>query len=442
MAQKKKMSVTQLTIVTAVNMMGSGIIMLPTNLAQVGTMSILSWIVTTVGAVMLAFIFARAGLYSSKGGGMGGYAEYSFGKAGAFLTNYTYGLSLVIANAAIAISAVGYTAELLHIHMSPVATALWTILALWVATSLNFGGASITGKISSFTVWGVILPVVFISIIGWFWFSGSNFASSWNPHHFGFFEGMGKSISITLWAFLGLESAAANSDAVDNPKKNVPIAVMGGTIGAAVMYIISTNVILGISPIKDLAHSNAPFGLAFSHMFNPTVGSIVIGLMIISCFGSLIGWQFTIAEVFRTSAVEKYFPKVFAKTIGNGTPLIGMLIITCLQTLISLMTISPSLSKQFTILVNLAVVTNAVPYVLTMASIKTMQKEAGSVSAKGMKWTNFIAVIAGLYTLYAIYSSGGIAVYYGAIVTFAGWTLYGLISYRFEVNKPHENITK
>lgn len=65
------MSVTQLTIVTAVNMMGSGIIMLPTNLAQVGTMSILSWIITTIGATMLAFIFARAGLYSSKGGGMG-----------------------------------------------------------------------------------------------------------------------------------------------------------------------------------------------------------------------------------------------------------------------------------------------------------------------------------------------------------------------------------
>ena len=108
MSEKKKMSVTQLTIVTAVNMMGSGIIMLPTNLAQVGTMSILSWIITTIGATMLAFIFARAGLYSSKGGGMGGYAEYSFGKAGAFLTNYTYGLSLVIANAAIAIS-VSYT---------------------------------------------------------------------------------------------------------------------------------------------------------------------------------------------------------------------------------------------------------------------------------------------------------------------------------------------
>ena len=37
---KNKMSVLQLTILTAVNMMGSGIIMLPTKLAQVGALSI------------------------------------------------------------------------------------------------------------------------------------------------------------------------------------------------------------------------------------------------------------------------------------------------------------------------------------------------------------------------------------------------------------------
>ncbi|CAM3018621.1 MULTISPECIES: putrescine-ornithine antiporter [Staphylococcus] len=441
MAEKKKMSVTQLTIVTAVNMMGSGIIMLPTNLAQVGTMSILSWLATTIGAVLLAFIFARAGLYSSKGGGMGGYAEYSFGKAGAFMTNYTYGLSLVIANAAIAISAVGYTAELFHVSISPLATAFWTIIVLWVATILNFGGPRITGQISSVTVWGVILPVVFICIVGWFYFSGHNFAKMWNPHNYSFFDGMSKSISITLWAFLGLESASANSDAVENPKKNVPIAVMGGTIGAAIMYIISTNVILGISPIRELAHSNAPFGLAFSQMFTPTVGNIVIALMIISCFGSLVGWQFTIAEVFRTSADERYFPKVFSKTIGNGVPLVGMIVITILQTLISLMTISPSLSKQFTILVNLAVVTNAIPYVLTMASIKTMQKESNvNVKPKRANWINIIGLIAGIYTLYAIYSAGGTAVYYGAIVTFAGWTLYGIISHRFDTVNKNDSI--
>ena len=54
MSQSNKMSVMQLTILTAVNMMGSGIIMLPTKLAQVGALSIVSWLVTAVGSMCLA----------------------------------------------------------------------------------------------------------------------------------------------------------------------------------------------------------------------------------------------------------------------------------------------------------------------------------------------------------------------------------------------------
>lgn len=82
---KNKMSVLQLTILTAVNMMGSGIIMLPTKLAEVGTISILSWIVTAVGSMALAYAFAKCGMFSRRSGGMGGYAEYAFGKSGNFI---------------------------------------------------------------------------------------------------------------------------------------------------------------------------------------------------------------------------------------------------------------------------------------------------------------------------------------------------------------------
>ena len=46
MSKANKMGVVQLTILTMVNMMGSGIIMLPTKLAEVGTISIISWLVT------------------------------------------------------------------------------------------------------------------------------------------------------------------------------------------------------------------------------------------------------------------------------------------------------------------------------------------------------------------------------------------------------------
>lgn len=107
-AKSNKMGVVQLTILTMVNMMGSGIIMLPTKLAEVGTISIISWLVTAVGSMALAWAFAKCGMFSRKSGGMGGYAEYAFGKSGNFMANYTYGVSLLIANVAIAISAVGY----------------------------------------------------------------------------------------------------------------------------------------------------------------------------------------------------------------------------------------------------------------------------------------------------------------------------------------------
>ena len=433
-AKSNKIGVVQLTILTMVNMMGSGIIMLPTKLAEIGTISIVSWLVTAVGSTALAYAFAQCGMFSRKSGGMGGYAEYSFGKAGNFMANYTYGVSLVIANTAIAISAVGYGSEFLGATLSPLSIALWTIFTHWLATILNFGGASITGNISSFTIWGVIIPVVGISIIGWKWFDGTMYVNSWNPHNVPTFEAIGVSISMTLWAFLGLESACANSDAVENPEKNVPIAVLGGTLGAAVIYIVSTNVIAGIVPNLELANSTAPFGLAFAHMFNETIGKVIMGLMVMSCFGSLLGWQFTIAQVFKSSAEEGYFPAFFKKVTSKDAPIVGMVTITSLQTLLSLMTISPSLNKQFNVLVDLAVVTNVIPYLLSMAALAVLLKTE-NVPQQKYKKTVLVAFIGSVYSIYALYAAGEQAMLYGSIVTFIGWTLYGFVSYKFDLKK-------
>lgn len=433
-SSKNKMSVLQLTILTAVNMMGSGIIMLPTKLAQVGALSIVSWLITAVGSMCLAYAFAKCGMYSKKGGGMGGYADYSFGKAGNFMANYTYGVSLLIANIAIAISAVGYAATFLDAELTPLTTGIYTIITLWLATVLNFGGASITGRVSSFTVWGVISPVLVISTLGWAYFSADMYVANWNVHNMPFMEAATNSIAMTLWAFLGLESACANADAVDNPEKNVPKAVLGGTLGAAVIYIVSTNMVFGIVPANELVNSNAPFGLAFAFMFNSTIGKVVMGLMVMSCFGSLLGWQFTIANVFKGAADEGYFPKLFSKITSKEAPVVGMVTITIMQSFMSLMTISPSLSEQFETLVNLAVVTNIIPYLLSMGAIIVLMKAAKRTGTE-LKSTTLIAFVGSLYSLYALYASGFEAMTYGSIVTFAGWTLYGFVSDRFDLEQ-------
>lgn len=429
-----KMSVFQLTILTAVNMMGSGIIMLPSKLAQVGALSIVSWLVTAVGSMCLAYVFAKCGMYSKRGGGMGGYAEYSFGKAGNFMANYTYGVSLIFANTAIAISAVGYALGFLGTELNPVMTCVATIFTLWLATVLNFGGAKYTGRVSSITVWGVIIPCIGLALIGWFWFSPGLYSANWNYNNLGFIDAATTSITMTLWAFLGMESACANADAVDNPEKNVPKAVLGGTLLAAACYIVSTNIIFGIIPAQDLVTSSAPFGLVFAHMFTPEIGRIIMGLMVLSCFGSLLGWQFTIANVFKAGADEGYFPSFLSKITSKEAPILGMIAITAIQSLFSLMTISPSLNDQFETLVNLAVITNIIPYLLCMAAIIVIMKAANHLGSE-LSTTTFIAFIASIYSLYALYASGFEAMTYGSIVTFLGWTLYGFASDKYDL-KP------
>src|SRR5262245_13135319 len=241
---QKKMNVVQLTFIVTVNMMGSGIIMLPTNMAKVGAISLLSWIVTALGSMALAYGFAQAGIFNQRTGGLAAYAEDAYGKDGYFQAFFLYFLSLAIGNVAIAISAVGYLATFFPgMSATPIATCLSVIALLWLTTVANFGGPGITGKIGSITVWGVILPVGLLSLIGWFWFSGATFGAAWNPQGLSLGAGMGSSIALTLWAFLGMESAAQNSDAVENPKRNVPLACLFGTLGAEVICVLYATLI-------------------------------------------------------------------------------------------------------------------------------------------------------------------------------------------------------
>ena len=67
-----------------------------------------------------------------------------------------------------------------------------------------------------------------------------------------------------------------------------------------------------------------------------------------------------------------------------------------------------------------------------MAALVIIQKVA-KVNPSKARMANIIAIIGAMYSFYALYSSGEEAMMYGAIVTFLGWTLYGLISPRFEM---------
>ena len=215
------------------------------------------------------------------------------------------------------------------------------------------------------------------------------------------------------------------------------LACMLGTLGAAFIYILSTTVIQGIVPNAELVESTGPFGLVYAKMFNPVVGSVVMALAVMACVGSLLGWQFTISQTAKSAADDRMFPSVFSKVNRMGAPVTGMVIMAVVQSVMALSTISPSLNEQFGALVNLAVVTNVLPYILALSGLMAMMQNAG-VSERIYRRNTIVAVIAMAYSVYAIYASGKDAVLGAMIVMAVGLVIYGFIAQRFAATIPME----
>ena len=113
-------------------------------------------------------------------------------------------------------------------------------------------------------------------------------------------------------------------------------------------------------------------------MFNPFIGSIIMALAVLACLGSLLGWQFTIAQTGKVGGRRAHVPGASSRKVNSmGAPVTGMIVLGVVQSLLALMTISPTLSEQFSALVNLAVVTNVLPYIISLSALIVMMKAAG-----------------------------------------------------------------
>ncbi|WP_318417056.1 putrescine-ornithine antiporter [Photobacterium leiognathi] len=429
-SSSNKMGLMGLTTIVTVNMMGSGIILLPSSLAATGGIALLAWIITALGALAIAYAFAKCGMYCTDDGGMSAYAEKAHGKSSFFIASYTYYVCLVISAVAIAVSCVGYLEYFIPwLKETPIHTFVGVISILIITMFANVRGAKITGQISTVTVWGIIIPVLGLSIIGWFWFDTKIFAEAWNPHDVSVTSAIYSGMALTLWAFLGIESAGANSGTVENPERNVPLACMLATVFSAATYIASTTVIQGIIPNDILAKSDSPFGLVFAQMFNPFVGEIITAMAIMACVGSLLGWQFTNAQVSKVAADMRLFPKIFSDVNKYDAPFKGMMIMLALELLLAVMTISPTLLKQFNVLVNLAVFINMVPYILSLTALGIIMKQA-NVGKKEYNTGILVGSVAVIYSIYGAYSTGEEAVFYGTVITLFGYFFYGFIACR------------
>ena len=89
-------------------MIGSGIFLLPASLAVYGGISVVGWLVTTTGAVLLALVFSRLSRAMPRTGGPYAYTRHAFGDFAGFLVAWGYWISIWVSIAAIAVAFVSY----------------------------------------------------------------------------------------------------------------------------------------------------------------------------------------------------------------------------------------------------------------------------------------------------------------------------------------------
>ena len=238
------------------NMVGSGIFLLPASLASVGSISLLAWGFRTVGSLLLALVFCNFSKMLPKlDGGPYAYVRVGLGKFMGFQSGFGYWVSLWVGNCAIAIAMVGYLSFFFPVlHDNAVLAAFVGIVIIWLLNAFNMLGPRHVGWLQILSMIGKSIPLLFIIVVG-VWYVQPQFYLDFNLSGHSDMSTFSIAASLTLWAFIGLESAAVTASKVKNPQRTIPLATVIGSLIAAFIYIASSTVIMGMVPASKLAQA-------------------------------------------------------------------------------------------------------------------------------------------------------------------------------------------
>ena len=323
-------------------------------------------------------VYARMSAIDDSPGGSYAYAKRAFGPFVGYQTNLLYWLAGWIGNVALAVVGVGYLSYFFPILKEPWVLGMVCVAVMWLFTLINIIGPNLVARVQSVTTILALIAIIGVAIIGWFGFSWETYMDAWNvsgKDSFGAVQGV---LNVTLWSFIGVETAAVAAGVVKNPKKNVPIATIGGVSIAAVTYVLSCTAIMGAIPNDQLIKSAAPFADAAKLALGNTGGAVVSFCAAVGCLGSLGGWILATAQSGKAAADDGLFPRILGKANHKGVPVAGLIVIAILMTGAQLLTISPTAAKEFGVISSIAVLMTVVAYLYVTGALILYLKQAKS----------------------------------------------------------------
>ncbi|MBC9250308.1 amino acid permease [Pseudomonas alcaligenes] len=409
------------------NMVGSGVFLLPSSLAPYGGLSLIGWLVSTTGAVLLALTFARLSRFNPAAGGPYAYTRDAFGSFAGYLCAWTYWKAAWIGNAAIAVTLVGYLRVFIPALGDPLLTVTVAIGAIWLCTLINLRGITAFGYVQNILTLLKLVPLLLVGLLGWFYFH-PEYLRIPPPAELpggGYAQAIATTAALTLWSFIGLESATVPAEHVRDPRRTIPRATLFGTVVAATVYILSITAVQGILPPEVLVKSTAPFADAARVMLGTWGYYFIAGGAVVACLGALNGWVLLQGQIPMATARDGLLPESLAKTNKYDVPANGLLVSGVLVTLLVLVDGQGDLVEVFNVIILLGTMAGVVPYVFCAAALlQLLAVRPGDFGPREQGRLLLIGSSAFVYSMWALYGTGPQAIFWGFLVLMVGIPLY------------------
>ncbi len=411
----KKIGILTVTALVIGSQVGAGVFLLPASLAPLGSLSLGGWLISSIGAILLALVFGKLCMHIPKAGGPHVYVNQAFGTKAAFFTAWVYWMISWTSNIAVITAAISYLTPVFG-KTSKMTNLLLEIFFFIILTIINLRGAVFSGMIEVILTILKCIPLIIIPIAGLYYFDTNNLLPL-NPTGLPSLEVINKATLLTFWAFIGLESATANANIIKNPEKTVPLAVVYGTLGVAILYALNSISIMGLLSNNILIKSAAPYVDATDAIFGYGWDITIAIIAFLACIGTLNAWILTGGQIAYGAGKDGLFPQFFAKTNKYNAPS-NSLIIALIGTIpLLMMTISDNLVQQLNLIVDAAVTTFLGVYVVCMlAFIKIYHKIH--------KIYSVIAIIAMCFCLWVMFYSNWLNLSIACVIVLSGLPVY------------------
>ena len=399
---------------------------MPSALAFYGGISIYGWIFSSLGALLLAVVFGElAKLAPNTVGGPYAYTRIGLGEFPAFLVAWGYWVSIWCTNAAIAVALVGYLEVFFpFLGVSPFASIATGLFFIWLFTWVNSNELKTIAFVQLITTILKITPIILIGIVGVFYIKMDNFLP-FNTSGESDWSAITATTTLTLFAYLGMESATIPSSSIKDAEKTIKKATVVGTLFTIIVYILSSVAIMGIIPADVLKYSNAPFADAAALFMGETAKYLVSAGAVIATMGALNGWILIQGQIPMAASKDGLFPKVFGKTNKNKSPIIGIVLSSVLVSLLMLLNYSKTLVEAFTFMMKLSTLSVITPYLFSTASLALI---LFSTNVKNYIPKLIIAFFAFCFSMWMIIGCGEEIVFWGFLLLMAGIPFYVLLT--------------